>query len=380
MKILHVIPYFNPQRGGDVNVCYHITKHLVKLGHDVTIFTTDFEFDEKFARTLNGVRVVPIHCYINMQLFLYAPLMKKKLKKEINNFDIIHVHDFRTYQNIVIHRYAKKFGIPYILQAHGDIPILSEKQTLKKLYDIVWGKRILNDASKIIALTSIESKQYIAMNADGKKIEIVPNGIDLNEYNNLPKKGEFRKIYSIRKDEKIILFLGRLHQIKGINLLVDAYSELIKELFNVRLVIVGPDEGSLSTLKRQITSLNISDKVLFTGPLYEIDKLRAYVDADVYVLPSIYETFPNTVLEAWTCGTPVIVTKGCSISDIVENAGCVVNYNKYELKNAIIKVLRNDEEIKMLKENGKRLITQTFNIDSCINKIVELYRQFISGE
>lgn len=143
MNILHVIPYFNPKYGGDVNVCYNLCKHLVQRGHKVTIYTTNFKFDEMFARTLNNVCIVPFHCFLNIQLFLYTPQMKKQLKKEIKNFDIIHVHDFRTYQNTVIHRYAKKFGIPYVLQAHGDVPILTKKRILKKLYDVIWGKKIL---------------------------------------------------------------------------------------------------------------------------------------------------------------------------------------------------------------------------------------------
>lgn len=379
MKILHVIPYFNPKRGGDVNVCYHIAKHLTKRGHDVTIFTTDFEFDEKFARTLNGVRVVPFHCYLNIQLFLYSPQMKKELKKEIKNFDIIHVHDFRTYQNVVGHHYAMNYHVPIVLQAHGDIPFF-EKSRLKTLYDFVWGKRILNNATKVIALTKVEAEQYKKMGVLDDKIEIIPNGIDLSEYENLPERGIFRKKYGINDDEKVVLYLGRLHKIKGLDLLVDAFSDLVKRKDNVKLVIVGPDDGYLSLLKKQIDNLTLNDKVLLTGPLYGNEKLSTYVDADVYVLPSVYDAFPNTVLEALACGTPIIVTDRCGIANLVDDkVGCVVEFDKSQLRNTMFKVLSNEKLRRKFGENGRKLVDERFDWGKIIDRVEKVYSALKNG-
>jgi glycosyltransferase involved in cell wall biosynthesis len=256
------------------------------------------------------------------------------------------------------------------------------KQRLKRVYDQVWGNNILKDASKVIALTRTEADQYKKMGVDENKIEIVPNGIDLSEYDNLPERGEFRRKYLIRDDEKIILYLGRIHKIKGVDLLVKAFADLIKESDDVRLVIAGPDDGFLSTLSGQIEDLKIDDKILFAGPMYERDKLEAYVDADVYVLPSVYETFPVTVLEACACGTPVIITDRCGIVDIVERVGHVVEYEYggAQLRDAVFEVLSDDGLRRRFGEEGQRLVRAEFGWDGIVKSVEELYKDCINGK
>ena len=122
----------------------------------------------------------------------------------------------------------------------------------------------------------------------------------------------------------MILFLGRLHPIKGVDLLIRAFETVSKEIDNCMLVIAGPDDGSLSESKKLTKKFNFCKRVLFTGSNIWSRKLSADVDADVYVLPSLYESFSNTVLEAWARGTPVIVTESCAISTAVRDAGIVV--------------------------------------------------------
>ena len=374
MKILQVIPFFTPARGGSVIGPYYSSKELSKHGHEVTIITTDFEFDKEYTKSIKGVNVIPFKCIANLALFLYSPSMKKWLKTNIKDFDIIHMHNFRSYQNVVTHHYAKKCAIPYILQARGSLPRIMEKQRLKKLYDWVWGNKILRDASKVIALTETEAEQYKRMSVNEDKIELVPNGIDLSEYENLPKRGEFRRKYRIKDDEKIILSLGRIHKIKGIDLLVRAFADLTKRLDNVKLVIVGPDDGFLSNLKKQIKDLKIEDRILITGPLYGENKLKAFVDTDVYVLPSFYETFSNTVLEALACGTPVILTDRCGIADYVKKIGCVVEYDKDKLKHAITKILTDKGLRGKFGKEGIRVVREKFGLDRIVEQLENIYK------
>ncbi|GAJ22860.1 unnamed protein product, partial [marine sediment metagenome] len=163
-------------------------------------------------------------------------------------------------------------------------------------------------------------------------------------------------------DQRIILFLGRIHKIKGLDLLAKAFADLPKPLDNIKLVIVGPDDGYLSSLKKLVTDLGINDKVLFTGPLYGQEKLKAYVDADVYVLPSFYEIFGITVLEALACGTPVIVTNRCGIADAINGqAGLVVPYDKEQLQHALLHLLGDDKMRSQFSEKGKSLVREKFN-------------------
>ena len=384
MKILQVTNFFKPswESGGPARVAYEVSKELIERGHEVTVYTTDGYTSRLSVKKNKPVDVDGIKTYYfrNLSSYLareivlpipyFLPIVARK---EIWDFDVIHIHEHRTVVAAIVRHYAKNYGIPYIIQTHGSVLPLFQKQGLKKIFDLSFGYRILSGASKVIALTKTEAEQYKKMGVDADKIEIVPNGIDLSEYDNLPERGEFRKKCTIREDEKLILYLGRIHKIKGIDLLVEAFADLVKELDNVRLVIVGPDDGFLSTLKRQIEDLKIGDKILFTGPLYERDKLKAYVDADVYVLPSVYETFPVTVLETWASGTPVIITDRCGIADFVEKVGYVVEYNKDQLRDAMFKILRDEGLRKRFGEEGKRLVKEEFEWDKTVKKLERIY-------
>jgi glycosyltransferase involved in cell wall biosynthesis len=376
MKILHVIPYFNPKRGGDVNVCYNLAKHLAKKGHEVTIYTTDYEYDEEFSKSLKDVKIVSFHCRFNLALFLYTPKIKKTLKREIKNFDIVHLHGFRTYQNAIVSHFAKKHNVSCILQAHGDMPIILEKQKLKKLYDYIWGNKILKYISKAIALTDLEVEQYKEFGVNESKIEIIPNGIDLSIFVNLPKKGKFREKYSIKNDEKLIIFIGRLHKIKGIDLLINAYSSMKKNNdLKAKLAIIGPDEGFLNDIKRQIDRLRLQNDIILTGALYEQEKLEAYVDADVFVLPSTFEMFPITVLESFATNCPVMLSEKCGISnDIIEKkAGVVIKLEPMEMKNDIVTILNNEKLRNQYIINGRKLLHGKYSFESVINKLESLY-------
>ena len=377
MKILQVVPFFTPARGGSVVVPYNLSKQLAERGHEVTIFTTDFELDEEYAKSLDGVRVVPFHCIANIGKMLITPRMKGQLKKEVRSFDIIHMHNFRSYQNNIVHHYATKYNIPYVLQAHGSVLPFFQKQRLKKIFDLFFGYRILRDASKVIALTKTEVEQYKKMGVEEDKIKIVPNGIDLSEYDNLPKRGDFRQQYSIRDNEKVILYLGRIHKTKGIDLLVEAFADLVKDLDDVRLVIVGPDDGYRSTLEELIQELKVDDKVLFTGFVSNNEKVAAFVDADVFVTPS-FSGFPVTFLEACACGTPIITTnKGDKLDWIHDKAGYVVGYDKDLLQNTIFKILSDEKLKERFGEGSRRLVEEQYSWDKIVRKVEKIYKDII---
>jgi glycosyltransferase involved in cell wall biosynthesis len=124
-----------------------------------------------------------------------------------------------------------KYGIPYIMQAHGSVLPFFEKQNLKKLYDFIWGDKILDDATKLIAITNVEKDQYLKKGIPENKIVIIENGIDVSKYETLPERGKFKKRYGIASEKKIILYVGR--NTKGrvlIFLLVDFQVYQIKRL------------------------------------------------------------------------------------------------------------------------------------------------------
>ena len=211
MKILQVISYFTPKRGGDVNICYNLSKELSKLGHEVTIVTTDFEYDLNYARSLKDVEVIPFRRVANLGLFLYTPHLGGWLRSNISRYDVIHLHNFRSYQSAIVCKYAKEFNVPYIIQPHGTLPRIIERKNLKQLYDIVWGNDIRRHASKLIAVSESEAEQFRQAGIPEEKTTLIPNGIDHVSFMNLPPAGRFKEQYGIH-ERHVILYAGRLHR------------------------------------------------------------------------------------------------------------------------------------------------------------------------
>jgi glycosyltransferase involved in cell wall biosynthesis len=374
-----VIPFFSPKFGGSVTVLYELSKELAKRNHEVTIITSDFGFDSQYAKTIHdaGVEVIPFHCIANFGLFLYTPSIKKWLEKNLKKFDIIHLHNYRSYQNVVIRSFAVKYGIPYIVQAHGSVLPFFKKQNLKKLYDLVWGDKILENSSKLIALTDTESEQYQTMRVPKNKIKIIPNGLDFKEFENLPNRGEFRRKYQITDDCKIILYIGRLHGTKGLDLLIDAFHKVIKEKINCKLVIIGPDDGYLTQIQSKANYLGLQNKIKIIGFIPNNEKIQALVDSNVFVTPS-FSGFPVTFLEACACGLPIITsTHGDNLDWIDNNVGFVVEYNPSRLKDAIFKIIDDEALSRKFSNQGKQLVAEQFNWNAICDQIEMHYREVI---
>ena len=387
MKIAQVIstPPFAWATGGPARVVYELSKELVKRGHEVTILTTDlYKPNQRYVsretpECVDGIQVFRFR-YISDWLawkhktYISIGLMRY-LRDHLREYDIVHLQDLISVHAIATAKYCKKHDIPYVLTTHGSIPWPIEEGCLKRLFGVTFGYKILRDASKVIAINKTEAEQCRKLDENKNKIEIVPNGIDLSEYDNLPEKGDFRKKYGIGNNERMILYLGRIHKIKGIDLLVRAFADLInKELNNVKLVLVGPDDGYQSALEELIQSLKVDDKVLFTGFVTNEEKMAAFVDADVFVNPRTDEIFGIVFLEACACGTPVICSRGCGIADIIDGkTGFAVPYDKDQLRDAIIKILSDKELRRRFGERGRKLVEEQFNWDIVVEQLEKIY-------
>jgi glycosyltransferase involved in cell wall biosynthesis len=302
----------------------------------------------------------------------YLPFV---LRKEIKNFDIIHIHEHRTPLAVFVHYYAKKYDIPYVLQSHGSVLKIMRMDKLKTLFDKIFGYAILRDASKLIAVSNFEVDQYKQMNVPEEKITVIPNGIDLDSFKNLPPKGTFREKFSI-SEKHIILFLGRINEIKGIDFLIRSYAKLNDEIEDTVLIIAGSDDGYKSRAESLITELNLENKVKFVGYISGVDNLAAYVDADVLVYPSIFEIFGLVPFEAIMCGTPVIVTEECGCGEIIKeiNCGLVVKYGDIaDLKEKIYFCIRNQNDLAKLIDKGRKYIYLNFDYNCITDKLTAVF-------
>jgi len=383
MKILQIVPTFSVS-GGSQSVLFNISKELVRRGHDVVVYTSDMKnlcSRVKSNEVAKGIKIVYFRnistSFFRSTRLIITPKMMHTLYKEIQNFDIVHLHEARGFQHIVVHYYAKKRGMPYILQVHGCLPRTWLKRR-KWIYDVLFGYRILKDATKVIALSKVELEQYKEMGVPEEKIRIIPNGIDLLDYSNLPSEGSFRRKYNIREDEKIVLYLGRLHSSKGIELLIKSFSVLHKRLPDTRLVLAGLDDGYLNEIKNMITHLDIVDKTVITGFLSNKDKLSALVEADVFVTPK-FSGFPVTFLESCVAGTPIITTTLGDSLDWIDDNGIVVRVPPTALTEAIYEMLKDKGKAEEIGLKARQFVKENFTIEKIVDKLEKLYEEIMNG-
>ncbi|MHA1832384.1 MAG: glycosyltransferase [Candidatus Baldrarchaeia archaeon] len=385
MKILQVYHIFPALYGGVSTVVYQITKELLGKGHKVDVLTTNARLKHGENRNLDGVGVyrfpVVSEKLTNYNIVIPVVNFLPWVKDRIETYDCIHIHGHKNPYSMVVHHYAVKYGVPYVLQAHGSLPRIGSWKRLKRVYDVLFGYRLLRDAAKVIALSGVEAEQCKRMGVPEEKIAVIPNGIDLSEYAVLPPKGAFKKKFSISEDKKIILYLGRIHRTKGIDFLVRTYAHLANEMNckDAVLVIAGPDDGYLQEAKLLSTSLGVTDSVLFTGFISKEDKLRALVDADIFVTPSFYG-FPMTFLETCAVGTPIITTrKGDRLEWIDGKVGYVTQPTPHDLAEAIYRIICDDELRKKLSRNCIKVVKSNFSIEKIVEKLEKAYKEVVEA-
>jgi glycosyltransferase involved in cell wall biosynthesis len=388
MRILHVFDFFSPHGGGTVDVLNQLMPAMAQKGHEVTLYAGDFKLDREYISSRPQVKFRIFHTIAIIAGFHVMPAMAAEVKNSLRNFDVVHLHCARSFQNIVIHHYAKKYGVPYIVDSRGSLPRAPGgegrgiKWLLKWLFDVFYGYRILRDAARVIAENEFGAREYKEFGVETGKIAVVPLAFLAEDFAHLPARGQFRRKYSIG-DKRIVMSLGRIHRIKGLDFLVEAFDELARRRQDVILCIAGNDDGYRKKLEKQVARLGLSDRVLFTGFLGGQDKLAAMVDADVMVQPSRYENAARVPVEAMMCGTPAIVSLGSGAAEDVSKMGAdyPVEYgNIKQMAQTIQAILDDPSEAKEKALRAKQYVYANRLVNSVVENYEKLYRECIKAD
>ncbi len=386
MNILHVTPYFAPAwaYGGPPRSVFELCRALVRNGHSVTVATTDSCDAERRltrpAETMDGIRVLRFpnisnHLAWRRQLFLPTG-SGRFLRDTIRDFDIVHLHMYRTLQDIVIRRYATRYRVPYVFSARGSLLRIVRQRGAKALFDVAFGYRVLRDASWLIALSQTEKEQYESMGVPPSKITVIFNGIDFDSLRNSPPKGSFAGRYGL-EHKRIVTYLGRLNARKGLDYLLRSFQGVRARQDDAVLVLAGPDEGCRARLERLASALRISDSVLFTGLVTGRDRLEVLADSDVVVYPGYHEVFGLVPFEALACGKPVVVSNDSGCGEIVKEvgAGFVVPFGDIRhWEEAMIAVLEDGSEVDEMVRRGREFVRDHLNWQVVAAKVESVYR------
>ena len=356
MRILNVVKSINISQGGPPEVIRNYSSVINRKGKVIKVIK------------LNMISIFYfITSFINKKRY-------KKLKMFIQNYDIIHFHEFWSIKTLFLAYFARKLGKKLIAIPHGvlDSWSLREKYLKKKIFSILFLKKFILSLDAIFFSTKDEffeaKKNYKLPFAF-----IIPNGINLEKFHRI------NKIQSKNKKKKIIFF-GRIHKKKGIELLLNSIKSLPSEFFDdFYFEITGPGEDSyINNIQKLINDFNLSLNVFLKNPMSQNEKINYLRSGSVFILPSYEEADSIALKEAMSLNLPVIISEQCRM-DIVEreNAGFIVKTDTQSIKSKLL-MLR-DIDIENMGENSRKIIEEHFDNEICVNKLWHIYEDIHTG-
>ena len=371
MKILMLTWEYPPRIvGGIARVVHDLSKRLIKDGHDVTVVTYR-EGELPYYENDKGVEVYRVDNYMItpnnfidwiMQLNFNLVAKASELIAKEGNFDVIHAHDWLVANAAKTLKHA--YNIPLVSTIHA-----TESGRNSGIHDET--QRYINDTEWMLTYEATEvivNSNFMKGHIQGlfglpfDKINVIPNGINLTNFNGIERDYEFRRQYAL-DNEKIILYMGRLVYEKGIQHLIAAMPKILDNYHDAKLIIAGKG-GMIDELKAQVEYMGISNKVYFTGYLDAKQVQKMYKCADVAVFPSTYEPFGIVALEAMLAGVPTVVSDVGGLNEIVEHGVTgMKSYagNSNSIADSILTLLYDHALAANVAKNAKAKVKELYN-------------------
>jgi glycosyltransferase involved in cell wall biosynthesis len=321
IKVLHVISGIDPRGGGPAEALRGLATAQAAAGLNVRVLATFAAGDDLGFSAVLEARGVAVRLVGPCRGRLARhPDLVAATGQAVAAADVVHVHALWEEVQHQAARAARLSSKPYLMRPCGLLDPWSLRQSrLKKLLYLYWRLRRNLNAATALHFTSRAERDGTTRLRLRPPAIVEPNGIDVSEYANLPPRGAFRQRWDIPAGKPVVLFLGRLHPKKGLDLLLPAFARLSGDSL---LVVAGPgEEGYRLRLKEESSRLGIAGRVVFTDMLLGSDKLAAFADADLFVLPSYQENFGIAVAEAMAAGLPVVISDRVNIHAEVTAAG-----------------------------------------------------------
>jgi len=380
MNILHTIPYIGRAQGGPVESLRLLASAQSDKGHHVRVVHTGIDGDGESVQFRENVQTIRANSFTPNR---WSPKFIKSALFDGFIPDVVHSHGLWLDVSRQSAKLSKQLGIPHIISPCGMLQkdALERSKWKKRIAWLGFQKKVLLSSEIIHAKSEAEASE-IRKRFPQVKVRVVPNPIEtppkhITDDNTPDRKIQLRKFFfqrtGILLEHKILLFMGRVHPVKGLIPLLNAWLDIYETFPDWRLVIIGPDEdGFRSKLKSIIR--NNSSNVVFVDPLFGEDRWAVYANADLFVAPSDFENFGQSIAEALSAGIPVITTTGTPWKDLKEkNCGWWIDQTPESIADALQEAMSlSDSDRKAKGEIGKTIVEQ-FLPNIVAEKMCQLY-------
>lgn len=385
-KITIISSYFAPAwaYGGPPQVLFTLANQLADTNIAVDVLTTDSLGQARSKVHFEENGKVKIYRFKNLSNslafranFFYAPEAIPKSRKILADAEYVLFSDVRNIFNWQFIKYVKEKSIPYGIFAFGEIPYgKGIKSIVKKLFDLLWVKDFIENAKWLFAQNEHEIKMYEQyFKAEKLKIHLLPLPVETKTSNlSFHQIAKFRKKIDIKQEEKIILFVGRINYLKGIDILVKSVEKLLRVDRQLKLLIVGRDDGYLKRLLSVIPT-ETRKQIIFPGPIYDNDLDLAYAISDCFVItPRFYEETSTASLQALACGVPVVVTRQAEVPYFLDyQAGFIVEDNPKQIEDAVGRIIYSTSKEKAFRRlQAKKCIFDHFSAEKVTKQLLQL--------
>jgi glycosyltransferase involved in cell wall biosynthesis len=323
MRVLHIISAIDPLKGGPITALLSLVQAQQTAGMEVSLAATFLKGESNTAaeelRRRRGIEVELIGPAFGP--LRWHPKIRPTLRRLISRADVVHVH---ALWEEIQHRAAvlsRSADVPYLITPHGMLTRWSLAQSrLKKRLYMKWRMRQDLDGAAALHYTTEAERDASAVVGLKAAAFVEALGVDLSEFATLPPAGTFRRQHPQIAGRRIVLFLGRVHPGKGLELLVPAFAQAAPD--DAVLVIVGPDsENFRAVVEADVAAHGLRDRVIFTGMLRGAERIAALRDAELFIMPSFHENFGLAVIEALAAEVPVIVSNEVNVHAEISAAG-----------------------------------------------------------
>jgi len=371
MRVLSVSALIDPvSGGGTAERTAQLARAMSRAGMEITVLATDAGLRAGWAPDVGRARLELAPCA--NQRFFWPRVRRAALDSLVDRSDVVHLCNHWTVLNLMVQRAARRQSKPWIVCPAGGLPIFGRSKALKRAYNALGGRALIERAAAWVAITQRETEDFRSYGVDPRAVDVIPNGIEPDDFRD-GDPAAFRRQHDLG-DSGVLLFMGRLNAIKGPDLLLEAFAR--EALPGITLVFAGPDGGLRASLEERARAAGLGGRVRFAGWVGGRDKVAAYRAADLVVIPSRQEAMSLVALEAGACGKPVLMTDRCGFDAAVRAGGAVaVPPDAGRLGAAIRELLRGD-----LRKIGARLhdlVVRDYGWDVAVRRYAALFERVL---